>query len=95
MAHNYQQAHAPNRRINRSKWVLIALLAIGGFFLLTEHSAHLYGVLPFLLLLACPLMHLFHRHGDHGGHRSGVDVTRHNPEDDVAPQRHDHEEGRS
>jgi hypothetical protein len=25
------------------------------------------GALPLLLLLACPLMHLFH-HGGHGGH---------------------------
>lgn len=45
--------------------VLIGLLAIAAFFLLTEHAAHLYGVLPFLLLLPCPLMHLFMHHG-HG-----------------------------
>ena len=35
-----------------------------------EHKAHLEGVLyylPYLLLLACPLMHLFMHH-DHGGH---------------------------
>jgi len=35
------------------------------FYLLTEHQAHLFGALPFLLLLACPLMHLFMHHG-HG-----------------------------
>lgn len=52
--------------MNRSNWVLLAFLAIGGFFLLTEHRAHVLGVLPFLLLLACPLLHLFH-HGRHGG----------------------------
>jgi hypothetical protein len=46
--------------------VLIGFMAVAGFFLITEHRAHLFGVLPFLLLLACPLMHLFH-HG-HGGH---------------------------
>ena len=34
--------------------VLIVFLAIVGFFLLTEHRAHLFGILPFLLLLACP-----------------------------------------
>lgn len=48
----------------------IGLLVIGGVagsFLLTEHLAHVVGVLPFLLLLACPLMHLFMHHG-HGGH---------------------------
>jgi hypothetical protein len=53
--------------MNRSNWVLLGFLAIAGFFLLTEHRAHVLGVLPFLLLLACPLLHLFH-HGGHGGH---------------------------
>ena len=46
---------------------LAVFLAIAAFFLLTEHTAHLFGALPFLLLLACPLMHLF-MHGGHGGH---------------------------
>lgn len=45
--------------------VLIGFLAVGGFFLITEHRAHVFGVLPYLLILACPLMHLFHRHGGH------------------------------
>lgn len=51
--------------------LLVAALA-GGFYLVTEHQAHLFGVLPYLILLACPLMHLFmhkgHGHGGHGGH---------------------------
>ena len=49
----------------------IGLLVIGGvaaYFLLTEHLAHVVGALPFLLLLACPLMHVF-MHGGHGHHR--------------------------
>jgi hypothetical protein len=25
--------------------------------------------LPFALLLACPLLHMFHGHGGHGGHK--------------------------
>ncbi|PUE58555.1 hypothetical protein B9Z44_02440 [Limnohabitans curvus] len=48
----------------------IGLLVIGGvaaYFLLTEHLAHVVGALPFLLLLACPLMHVF-MHGGHGHH---------------------------
>ena len=51
-------------------WILVAFLAIAAFFLLTEHRARLFGALPFLLLLACPLMHLFmhHGHGAHGSH---------------------------
>ncbi len=47
--------------------VLIGFLAIAGFYLVTEHRAHLYGILPWLLLLACPLMHFF-MHGSHDGH---------------------------
>lgn len=46
--------------------VFVGFLAIAGFFLFTEHRAHVLGALPFLLLLACPLMHLMH--GGHGGH---------------------------
>jgi hypothetical protein len=47
-------------------YVFIAFIAIGGYFLWTEHRAHLWSILPFLILLACPLMHLFHGHGGHG-----------------------------
>ena len=48
-------------------------LAIAIFFLWEEHRAHILGALPYLLLLACPLLHLFmHRgHGRHGGAPSG------------------------
>jgi hypothetical protein len=51
----------------RSALVLGGFLAIAGFYLITEHTAHVFGVLPYLLILACPLMHLFmhHGHGDH------------------------------
>ena len=45
----------------------VALL-VGGFYLLTEHTAHVLGALPYLLVLACPLMHMFMHHGHHGGH---------------------------
>ena len=47
------------------------LLAVAAFLLWTEHRAHVMGVLPYVLLLLCPLMHLFmHRkhRGHHGGH---------------------------
>ena len=45
----------------------VGFLAIAAFFLQTEHRAHLFGALPFLLLLACPLLHFF-MHGGHGSH---------------------------
>ncbi|HWW77124.1 MAG TPA: DUF2933 domain-containing protein [Pyrinomonadaceae bacterium] len=49
--------------------ILVAFLAVAAFFMFAERRAHLLGVLPFLLLLACPLMHMFmHRgHGSRGG----------------------------
>lgn len=50
----------------RNRLVLAGFLAIAAFFLFTEHRAHLFGILPYLLLLACPFMHLFMHHGgDH------------------------------
>ena len=42
---------------------------IAGFYLLREHWGHVLGYWPYLLLLACPLMHLMHGNG-HGGHGS-------------------------
>jgi hypothetical protein len=43
--------------------------AVGLFSLLTEHLTHLTQAIPFMFLLACPLMHLFgHHHGNHVGH---------------------------
>lgn len=46
-------------------------LAIAGYFLWTEHQAHVITFLPFLLVGGCILMHVFmhggHGHGGHGG----------------------------
>ena len=46
--------------------VLCGFLLVAGFYLLTEHTAHVLGALPLLLLAACPLMHMFMHHGHHG-----------------------------
>lgn len=64
-----QDAARPQSSFWRSKAGIVAcgFLLIGGFFLLTEHRAHVLGILPYLLILACPLMHLF-MHKGHGGH---------------------------
>lgn len=66
--------------------VTIAFLAIGAFFLLTEHRAHALGWLPWLILLACPLMMFMHGghgghegHGGHGGHRDTEPSVRSDP----------------
>lgn len=54
-------------------WIYLTLAIVLGFFLLSEHRAHLFGALPFLLILACPLMHVF-MHKGHGKHGQGVDA---------------------
>ena len=68
---NEEQDHKPTSFLrSRGGLVLIAFLAIAGYFLWTEHRAHLLGALsflPWLLVLACPLLHIF-MHGAHGGH---------------------------
>jgi DUF2933 family protein len=47
----------------------IGFCVIAALFLIYEHTMHVLGVLPYLLLLACPLMHMFMHHGHgHGGH---------------------------
>ena len=65
--HQIHEGHRSNPLFNS---ILIGFLLVAGYFLVTEHKAHLGGALyflPFLLLLACPLMHVFMHHGD-GGH---------------------------
>ncbi len=86
MSHHVDhQEDAPANRKNGSRgfWGspaglgLVVLLGIAGFFLYTEHRAHLFGILPWLLILACPLLHLFmHRgHGKHGHGGSKPDTS--------------------
>jgi len=43
------------------KWGAVLIIA---YLLFTEHRAHIIQILPYLFLLACPLMHLF-MHGKH------------------------------
>jgi Protein of unknown function (DUF2933) len=69
MADMNMHDHGPPWWRTRSGIVLCGFLLIAAFYLLAEHTAHVFGVLPFLLILACPLMHLFMHHG-HGGHGS-------------------------
>jgi len=44
-----------------------AALALFVVYILAEHGAHVVPLLPYGLILLCPLMHLF-MHGNHGGH---------------------------
>ncbi|HEX2831051.1 MAG TPA: DUF2933 domain-containing protein [Burkholderiales bacterium] len=65
-----EQEHRHGHVALRAKWVLLGFLLVAGYFVIAEHRAHLSGVLqylPLLLVLACPLMHVF-MHGRHGHH---------------------------
>jgi len=50
--------------------VALGAIAILGYLLVVEHRQHLVEWLPYLILLACPLMHLFMHHGHGHGHKS-------------------------
>jgi uncharacterized membrane protein YgcG len=71
---NHDHRREPDRdngMKSKAKWVFVGFAVVAAYFLIAEHKAHLsewlsaYGV--WLLLLACPLLHMF-MHGGHGGH---------------------------
>lgn len=62
---------------SRSGLVLLGFLAVGGYFIWTEHQAHAIQFLPYALVLLCPLMHLFHGHGGHGAKKGGDEHADH------------------
>lgn len=70
-----EQRSDPNNGWLRSRSGLIGVgfIAIAAFFLWTEHRAHLLGVLPYVLLLLCPILHYL-MHGRHGGHDGSHDA---------------------
>jgi hypothetical protein len=68
--HTLHQDENRGRRFTPANIVLYGLLAIAAFYLIAEHRAHLLGWLPWLLILAFPLLHVF-MHGKHGGHGGG------------------------
>lgn len=54
---------------SRTAIATIVAMSVLGFLIYEGHGVHLLGYAPFLLILACPLMHIF-MHGGHGGHGS-------------------------
>jgi hypothetical protein len=60
---------------SRGAIALVGFGAVSAFFMFSEHRAHFLGVLPYLLFLACPLMHLFMHHGHHHGAHGGAHST--------------------
>lgn len=88
MDHSNHDSEKRSFFASRANIVLIGFLGLAGFYLLTEHRAHLLGVLPWLLLLTCPLMHFF-MHGGHGGHGGDSDTSR-SASDDRQNSPHQH-----
>jgi hypothetical protein len=55
----------------------IMLAVIGLFYLVREYYGHAWQILPYLILLLCPLMHLFGlHHGAHSPSETVKDETR-------------------
>lgn len=67
---NHRQCDSEPSSFWRSRYGvgLVVLGSVAGYFLWTEHRAHLAGALPYSLLLFCLLMHLFMHHGHGNGH---------------------------
>ncbi len=55
--------------MKRIAWLLVAVsfAIVALFFVLREHWGHAFGLAPYLLLLACPPLHLFHPHAAYRG----------------------------
>jgi hypothetical protein len=87
---NEDMRHSVDPWGRRVKLVLIGFSLIGGFFLIAEHRAHVVPYLPFLLLAACPLMHMFMHGGHgHGGHSDHDDDRRNSGDKPSAPPKGD------
>lgn len=74
MSHPDHSNTQPDTRVPRlARIVFFIFIGIAAFFLVAEHTAHVFGILPFLLIALCPLLHMggHGRHGGHGGHRDG------------------------
>ena len=65
--HRAPEGSDPYRQVSR--YVFFGFVAVAAYFVITEHRAHVVAFLPYVLLAACPLMHLFH----HRGHKHGRD----------------------
>jgi len=61
-----------------SRYVFFGFVAVAAYFLIAEHRAHVIPFLPFVLLAACPLMHMFHHRGH--AHRTDEDSRGSPPE---------------
>ncbi|WP_445263713.1 DUF2933 domain-containing protein [Ramlibacter sp. PS3R-8] len=94
--HQHHQTKPSSDPGSRGRIVLFVFIGIAAFFLLTEHRAHVFEYLPFILLLACPLLHMFMHggHGGHGAHGGHAHGRRDEPLQDQAQQTTNREAGK-
>ncbi|MGR6616626.1 MULTISPECIES: DUF2933 domain-containing protein [Pseudomonas] len=73
----------------------LGLIGAVSYFLLMEHRQHVFVFLPFLIILLCPLMHIFMHggHGGHGGHEQGGADTPKTMSGDSAAERAAYQRG--
>jgi hypothetical protein len=69
-------------------WVALGIASAIAAYLVVWHGAHVATALPFLVIAACPLMHIF-MHGGHGHHKghSASDTAPSTPESDQLPKK--------
>lgn len=88
----YQYNHSKEKSswFSISRLTALIIIIIIGYYLITEHKAHIGGFLDtfpwwILLLLLCPLMHFMHgKHGDHGKHK---EHHHHENDDENSPEK--------
>ena len=79
MTHDHSQHSHPRQQpmsegsfwTSRTFLICLGFVAIAVTLLLSEHRAHFLGVLPWLFLLACPLLHFFMHGGNGRSERDG------------------------
>lgn len=81
-SHNHDESgNGQSWLFSRTGIATIVAVSVLGFLVYEGHGAHLLGLLPYLLILSCPLMHIF-MHGGHGAHGS-----HHHSDEEEAPRK--------
>ena len=93
MQHDHSECQHAGHRTRSGKvftWLICGLAVIAAYFVITAHWAHVSPLLPYAVLMVCPLMHLFmHRHHGRGSHHHDS-----MPRKDVKPSGSERDESR-
>ena len=71
--------------------LVLGLAILVGGYLAIWHGSHVAAALPFLVILACPLMHIFMHRGHFHGHDNGF--SKDAPVATTSPRRTSHNGG--